>query len=165
MNEDGTHVHNIKKNKFQTIHRHESKNSSWVDHKVSVFGKSMIFGRLSLECFIGRELRPGETCEHIDCDRNNNSESNLLPRFHLFQANAKKCHKFQDDGKTIGVSEVHGGKAFAATVRVYTPDACSASVPWTKYFWVSHYGSKEEAKQAAIAYRKKHTLHDGMVFI
>jgi hypothetical protein len=122
-------------------------------------------GRLALECFLGRELFPKETCEHIDCDRTNNSKSNLLPRYRLFQNNARKCHKFKVDSKETGVSETPDGRAFRARVQIYTPDDCSALVSLSKHFWVRQYSSRDEALKAAVAFRHQHTLQVGMVWV
>ena len=66
-------------------------------------------------------LLKGETVEHIDCDRDNNSESNLLARYALFQANARKCHKFEVDGKETGVWENPNGREIRARERRVSP--------------------------------------------
>ena len=162
VNEDGTHVRNIENHKFLPIRRYQWKTCKLFVTKVTIFGAEKYLGRMALECFLGRELLPKETCEHIDCDRTNNSKSNLLPRHRLFQANARRCHKFQVDGKEIGVTESHNGKAFRARVQIYTPGDRSASVKLFKYFSVSRYGSRDEAYKAAVDFRRKHTLQDGM---
>jgi hypothetical protein len=164
VNEDGTHVRDIENHKFLPIRRYQWKTCKWVENKVTIFRVDKYLRRLVLECFLGRELFPKETCEHIDCDRTNNSKSNLLPRYSLFQANARKCHKFQVDGKETGVYECHDGRAFRACVRIYTPDDRSASVSLQKCFWVHRYGGRDEAYEAAVAFRNKHTLQAGMVW-
>jgi hypothetical protein len=82
-------------------------------------------------------LLPGETCEHIDGDRDSEHASNLIPRFGLFQANARKIHKFVVDGKTTGVTLMHDARCYRASVRMYTPDSYRASMGLHKYFWKS----------------------------
>ena len=165
VNEDGTHVRDIENHKFLPIRRYQWKPCKWYETKVNVFGASKYFGRLALECFLGRELLPKETCEHIDCDRTKNSKSNLLPRYAMFQANARKCHKFQVDGKETGVDECANGRAFRARVQIYTPDDRSASVRLSKHFSVCQYGSRDAAREAAVDFRRKYTLKEGMVWV
>ena len=165
VNEDGTHVRNIENHEFLQIRCYQWKTCKWLETKVNIFGVDKIFGRLALECFLGRELFSKETCEHIDCDRTNNSKSNLVPRHRLFQSNARRCHKFQVDGRVTGVTEVQNGRAFRACVRIYTPDDRSASIRLTKHFWVRRYSSKDEAFNAAVDFRRKYTLQAGMVWV
>lgn len=167
VNEDGTHIFDRTNHKFKPIRRYAWKTCDWVTVRVSIIGTDKIFSRVALECFIGRELLPGETCEHIDCVRDNNSESNLLPRFQLFQANARKIHKFVVDGKCTGVRPMGDGqrKYFQVRVRLYTPDSYKISLTLEKYFHRSQYGSIDAAEQEAIAFRKKHTLREGMVWV
>ena len=54
-------------------------------------------------------------------------------------------------------------RGFHATVC--TPDKNSASVILAKLFWVAQYDSRVEAREAAVALRRKHTLREGMVWI
>lgn len=165
VNEDGTHLYNLKSGKFSNISLYAWTTCDWKKLVVSVDGKVVQFSRLALECFIGRELFPKETCEHIDCDRTNNRKKNLIPRYRLFQANARKMHKLVSDDKVIGVLERQDGRGWSAHVRMYTLDGRSASVEFRKYFFISQYGSSEKAKEAAIAFRQKHFLRDGMVYV
>ena len=170
VNEHGTHVRynrpgNILDGKFLNIRRKSWEDTEWIDHGVSVRAKEFIFSRLVLECKLGRKLLPGETCEHIDCNRDNNRMSNLLSRYQLFQANARKCHKFQVDGKVTGVYEVKDGRYFEANVRIYTPGGRSASISFKKCFSVSKYGGRDKAWRAAVAFREQHTLQAGMCYI
>jgi hypothetical protein len=164
VNQAGTHVYHLKKQIFLNVRLYEWKTCDWKLAKVSVDGKDTQLDRLALECFIGRELLPGETVEHIDCNRANQSEPNLLPRYRLFQANARKLHKFVVDGKVTGVTP-QGDQGFCARIRVYTPDGCSASVEKRKYFSATKYGSRDEAERAAIAYRRHFDLKEGMQWI
>jgi hypothetical protein len=165
VNESGTHVYHLKKRKFLNIRLFEWKICDWKKLQLSVDGKPLSFDRLALECFIGRDLLPGETCEHIDCDRTNNSADNLLPRYRLFQANARKIHKFEVHGKENGVCKRPDGRGWTVSVRMYTPDSVTASVELRKHFWNNHYGGSEEAEKEAVAFHRKHTLRDGMIYV
>jgi len=186
VNEDGTHVYNVQSEKFMNIRLLEWTTCDWKELRVTVMSggssstatqskaaasssvtNQCFLGKLALECFMGRELLPKETCEHIDCNRTNNSKKNLIPRYRLFQANATKRHKLASTGNdVIGVIEFQDKRGWIASVRVYTPDGPTASVEKRKYFFNSQYGdSSEKAKEAATAYRQKYTLRDGMVWV
>lgn len=165
VNEAGTHVYDIKNECFIKIRRYEWKTSDWKVHRAKIRKKEMLYDRVALECFIGRVLRKGETVEHIDCDRDNNHKSNLIPRYRLFQANARKVHKLKVDGKHTGVYKRADGRGWFACVRLYTPDGCVASVEVRKYFWLTQYGTSEKAEEAAVAFRRKHCLQEGMIWV
>jgi hypothetical protein len=165
VNEAGTHIFHIQKNRFLNIRQYSWHTCDWKTHKVSI-NKDRTFSRVALECFIGRELLSGEQCEHIDCERDNNSKSNLIPRYVLFQANARKVHKFAVDGKVTGVKPTKKGDGFEARVRLYTPDSYTVSLTLSKYFYATQFdGSLKAAEQAAVAFRRKHTLPPGMVYV
>lgn len=165
VNEAGTHMYNTRMNRFVNINRYSYHNCNWVEHKVSIDGKQCIFARQALMSYIGRDLLEGETCEHIDCDRTNNSKSNLIPRYGLFQANARKAHKYEVDGKVTGVSRHKDGGGYTAQVRLYTLEGYKVSLTLRKGFYKTQFGGElEAAREAAEAFRKKHTLQEGMIF-
>jgi hypothetical protein len=165
VNEAGTHIFHIQKNRFLNICRYSYRTCDWKNHKVSI-NKPLTFSRVAVECFGGRELLPGEQCEHIDCDRDNNSKPNLIPRYALFQANARKVHKFAVDGKVTRVRPTKDEDGFVARVRLYTPDSYTASLTLRKRFYATQFdGNLEAAKQAAVAFRQQHTLQAGMISV
>ncbi len=164
INESGTHIYHLEREKFLTIRRYTWKTRDWVEHKVSLgLGKDRLFHRLALECF-GGKLLGSLTCEHIDCDRTNNSRQNLKAATRLYQANAKKIHKSGVDNQLpLGVREVPQDGGWSVSVRIYTPGETKISIEQKKWFGNSQYpGGREEAKQAAIDYRNKYTLREGM---
>lgn len=165
VNEAGTHLYDIKKQCFKNIRRYEWKTCDLKVYKVTIGTKETLFDRIALECFTGRVLRKGETVEHIDCDRDNNRKSNLIPRYRLFQASARKVHKLKVDGKNTGVRKRKDGRGWYAVVRLYTPDGCTASIEIRKFFWISQYGTSEKAEKAAVAFRRKHCLENGMIWV
>ena len=165
INLGGNHVYHHGMQKFLTIRHTKWILRDWEEQSVTVDRCSKGLPKLVLECKLGRELqtKSGETVEHIDSDRTNNHVDNLIPRHRLFQANAKKKHKDPTTSKMLGIAKCKDTDRYYAEVQVYTPDDKTASVQKRKYFSAFQYGSLEKAKEAAIAYRFKHTLGvDGM---
>jgi hypothetical protein len=82
-----------------------------------------------------------------------------------FFKHARNIHKLEVDGKhQTGVYPLPDGQGFRGDVRMYTPDGVTASVSLRKYFYITQYGStSDEYERAAVAFRRKHTLREGMV--
>ena len=160
VNEEGTHLYNVEKEEFILIRKYTWKVGSWVMYKIKFKGKQKQGDRLALECFIGRPLRRQETVEHIDNSRHNNSKSNLLPRFKLFQTHNRSRYR-----SNCETNLQDRGTNYLATVHIYTPDGPHVSLRHCKCFSVSTYGSKADAKEAAMAWKDRYTLREGMVFV
>jgi hypothetical protein len=70
------------------------KYSNGVIWKCSIEGQPNDYSGVALECFT-KELLVGEmTCDHQDCNRDNNCMVNLSAKGHLFQCNNKKSTDF-----------------------------------------------------------------------
>lgn len=68
-----------------------------------VANKTIVFmHRLILERAIGRALRKGELCDHIDGDKHNNSRGNLR----LASDSENKCNRFRPSNNTSGYKGV-----------------------------------------------------------
>lgn len=168
VNDSGTHLYNYKKGRFVTIRHYKWKVSRWEEFRVHFASREHNFCRIAVECFIGRKLMKRETVDHANNDRRDNSYKNLSPRFMLFQVNNRRQFRLGQDSNHSGVSFCEVGKFpahYVANSRMYTPDEKTVSKTFRKHFWIHHYGSKEEAYQAAVEWKDRTTLRQGMVFV
>jgi hypothetical protein len=171
VNENGTHIYLITRQVFLNIVRLAYKKSGKVQHRVSVVGKLCEFSRVALECFTNTLLVDGLTCDHEDCNRDNNCFANLSPKGHLFQCNHKSMHRKPVAGKVLGVNQIRikrknlkgDYKGWRVNVGACAIDrGAGRTRPIYKYFYESVLGI-EGARQAAIAFRQKHTPREHMI--
>ena len=175
VSRDGKHVYNKVTGMCIPIRQTEYHETEYTKFRVSILDEELGWvtldhGRFATESFIGRRLIEGETCDHRDHNRSNNSYENLMPRHMPFQAFNKKIHHegVREDGSIPGVFKrlnKSGTRAayWVASVRVLTPDAQTNSREKMEYFSIAKYGNKK-ALAMAVQYRKHYTLHDGMNF-
>lgn len=156
----GKYAYNKTMEKYLSVQRTEYA-TGYVKMQIAIYvgeeqkWKTMDFGRVCLQSFIGRRLKVWETCDHGDHNRENNSYDNLFPRHRLFQGYNKKIHR---DGNHLDISEVgvaKKGNHWIATVTSYTLDGPTATKQISKSF------SKMED---ALKFRRQFTLNKGMCF-
>jgi hypothetical protein len=109
-------------------------------HTMSCNRTNNEFSRFALECKLGRCLGPGETVDHVDRNRCNNSFANLVPRSKLFQANNQSLSRVSPDTNFIGVCLQHKYNRYVATVRILTVDGKSTSKTLANYFYFKIFG-------------------------
>ena len=124
-------------------------------------GTSTRFDKIVLECKLGRCLKPHETVEHANQDRQNNNVANLLARGKLFQANSQRPGRLSPDTNMRGVHLYRG--YYVANVRELCMDGPTISTTKRKYFSIEKLG-KKQALEAAKGWREHFALTRGMLF-
>lgn len=169
VDEGGTHVYDTNKKKFVKMRQRTNKKSGYVDITLTVPGGRRYLSRFALECFLKRSLQKGEEADHRNRDRKDNSKDNLRPLFRLGNANNKQSKYICPYSKVQGVHlkfKKRDGKpkCFVAKAQMYAPDGPTRSSQIERRFATGTTEEDyEEALQAAIAWRNRHTLKDGML--
>jgi hypothetical protein len=165
VSEDGEQVYDRERKKFIQIYERRYKTSTWICRRLRLHGQFYFLSRFALEAFEGSVLESDETCDHGNHDRTNNEIGNLRRRHMLFQNNHRQPYRVSKETGVQGVRLVRGRsnkKYFVVSYSVYTPDGPTYSIGRHKYFFVSTHGGEEKALEAAIDWRKKTHLSEGM---
>jgi hypothetical protein len=162
VNKAGTHCRSVSTQAYKNIKVKTYLRDGWKDFMVS---SSKSFSRLAIECFWGRKLQRRETVEHKNGVRDDNSKSNLLPRFKLFQIASRRPFNVSLETNTPRVYRHGKREAYGAAIYISTPDGKTVSIRKNKHFWWSHYDSQDAALAAAIAWQQKHRLEEGMIYV
>ncbi len=133
--------------------------------------RTVNFSRFAVECHTGKKLKRGQTCDHADIDRTNNSCGNLLPRGVIHQANNQKKDRTEgqrrEDGTVLGVfrssKNVDKPSQWVALGREYTSSGPTGSIPRPAYFSTRDWG-EEGAREKAIEHRKNHSYRNRINF-
>lgn len=89
ISEDGKHVYDKAHRQFIPI-RVKSYHSGWVSVYIFVDDRMKSFNVVALEAFENAPLEEGETSDHANHDRTDNSITNIRRRHILFQGNHRR---------------------------------------------------------------------------
>jgi hypothetical protein len=160
VNEAGTHIYNTNRKKFLQIRRVTYKYSPDVVWKCCIAGGEEYYSRIALECFT-KVLLVGEmTCDHRDCNGDNNCITNLSAKGRLFQSNHMKIHRDPVKGKVVGVNRQGNNSnnpGWEAYVRAIKIDRGVGRTQRIRKRWSDRKYGYEEGRKEAIAFRQKHT--------
>jgi hypothetical protein len=159
VDEGGTHLYHVERECYLTIKKYVYRHCDFIKQRWG----SMDYSKIVLESKLGRLLTKGETVEHKNRNRGDDSFDNLVARHRLFQANNRRPRSISLDTNFQGTHYQAGKRYVVACVQMLIIEGREGSKTIKKHFPIKAMG-EEAANAAAKEWRSKHTLKDGMIF-